>query len=338
MSNFKIRALLSLLVASLCSMATAKPVRSQVVTAFRGDRQALAFQGREPVTQPQLQNVPSLLANGDISTKARDLFDESSINDYLVQNLDLEEFCREYPYNSQCRGINPGNSDTIPVPVPPPAPSESNRNNSSNGQKTGWAIAPEVSTLGLGGHVVRRIIPQINARVGINAFGLSLDIEETDVEYEGDLNLFNVSTILDLHPVKSSGFKLSGGLIFANNNVEGTATTEETIEIGGQEFSVEELGSVDADIDITRDVAPYVGIGWGNAVRANKGLGFWFNAGVMFGGSPEVSLNPNISQDVPADVVAEINEAVEAEEEELEDDIGFFEFYPVVSLGISYQF
>ena len=58
----------------------------------------------------------------------------------------------------------------------------------------------------------------------------------------------------------------------------------------------------------------------------------------MFGGSPEVDISPNISQNVPADVVDEINEAVAAEEEELEDDLDVVSIYPVVSLGISYQF
>lgn len=321
MSSLKIRILLGLLAANLYVLTTALPGRSQTVKL-----------------SSESNSKQLSLSPGQVSTRARDL---------LVVNLaqtdpDLREFCQQYPYNSQCNQASPNNSDPIPVPVAPPEPPTSNDNNNnsvgSSRQKSGWAIAPEVSTLGLGGHLVTRIIPQINARVGVNAFGLGLDIEETEAEYEGDLNLFNVSTILDLHPSKNSGFKLSGGLVFSNNNTEGTATTDETIEIGGQEFSIDQLGSVDADVDITSHVAPYVGLGWGNPVSGNKGLGFWLNAGVLFGGSPEVDLSPNLGQNVSPEIEAEINEAIEAEEAELEDDIGFFRVYPVVSLGFSYQF
>lgn len=231
-------------------------------------------------------------------------------------------------------------SSPIPVPEPPPAPPEKTRNSNSDrqGQKTGWAIVPEASTLGLGGQVVRKVSPNLNARVGVNAFGLGFDLEETETEYDADLNLFNVSTILDYHPSKGSGFKLSGGLVFTNNNIEGTASTDETIEIGDREFSAEELGSVDADIEISRDVAPYIGLGWGNAVGENKRFGFWFNAGVMFGGSPNVDVRPNINDGVPESVVTEINQAAEQEEEDLEDELDFISIYPVLSLGISYQF
>jgi len=294
-----------------------------------------------------------------VSTKAKDLFlsqqysnnssssDKKVINYQIAQNeLNRAEFCREYPFNSLCSDTSPNDSQTIPVPAPPPAPPNNSSNeednlrvvNDTSNNKSGLAIVPEISTLGLGGHIVKKITPRLNSRVGFNTIGFGFDIDDTDADYEGDLSLSNVSTIIDLHPFKNSGFKLSGGLIFSSNTIEGTANADETIEIGDQTFDASELGSVDADIDITNDISPYVGLGWGNVVGTNKGLGFWFNAGVLFGGSPEVNVSPNIAPGVPAEVVAEINTAAEAEEAELEDEIGFFDFYPVVSLGISYQF
>lgn len=292
------------------------------------------------------------------STQAKDLFSlqqypinssNNQVTNYqIAQNeLDRAEFCREYPFNSLCTNTSPNDSQTIPVPAPPPAPprdsgteveNSNERSNENSKQKSGFAIVPEVSTLGLGGHLVRKITPRLNGRVGFNTIGFDFDIDDTDADFEGDLSLSNVSTIIDLHPFKNSGFKLSGGLIFSSNTVEGTANTDQTIEIGNQIFNASELGSVDADIDITNNVSPYFGLGWGNAVGVNKGLGFWFNAGVLFGGSPDVDVTPNIAAGVPAALVAEINAAAEEEEAELEDEIGFLDFYPVVSLGLSYQF
>ncbi len=305
---------------------------------------------------PKIPNIASLPASKRISTKAIDLlspvelpqyFTDIQTRNYKLGQLNLEQFCQDFPYNSKCRGTTPGveSPSSIPVPVPPPAPpapstpSEDNSSSGSgDGQKTGWAFVPEISTLGVGGHVVRKLIPQINARVGLNLFGLNADVDSEDVEYDGDLDLLNISTIIDIHPSKNSGFKISGGAIFTNNKIEGTATTEDTIIIGDEEFESNVVESTDVDIEITRNVAPYLGIGWGNAVAANKGFGFWFNLGVMFGGSPDIEVTPNFGEDATEEQKNQANEAVKEEEKEIEDNLAFISIYPVASLGISYQF
>ena len=298
----------------------------------------------------------SLIAQNKASTTAQDLFlateySSNRISNYSIAQVAQNElnqagFCREYPLNSLCTDTSPNESQIIPVPAPPPSPpsgssneiDNSNFEGNNNKQKSGLAIVPEVSTLGLGGHIVKKITPRLNSRVGFNTFGFDFDIDDTDADYDGDLSLSNVSAIVDLHPFKNSGFKLSGGLIFAKNTIEGTANTDQTIEIGDQTFNSSELSSVDVDVDITNNISPYLGMGWGNAVSSGKSLGFWLNAGVMFGGSPNVDINPNTLPGVPSEVEAEINTAADVEEAELEDEIGFLDFYPVVSLGVSYQF
>jgi hypothetical protein len=303
-------------------------------------------------------NVASLPSSAKVSTEATDLllpaieqqkiFTNVKNKTYQIGQLDLEKFCQNYPYNSKCKGNTPGletDPSSAPVPISPPASRE--EDSSSKGEpRSGWAIVPEISTLGLGGHVVRKITPQINGRAGINLFKLGFNIEddssEVNTNYEVDLNLLNVSTLVDFHPMKKSGFRLTSGLVFNNNNVEGTATTNEEIEIGDQTFTADQVGSVDADIEVTRSVAPYLGIGWGNAVAANKKLGFWFNLGVMFGGSPDIEVTPNINQNLPEaqreQIEAEVNSEIDKEEKEIEDDLAFMSIYPVGSLGISYQF
>lgn len=255
---------------------------------------------------------------------------------------------------------NPEERSPIPVPAPPPPPRETPDNietpNSIEGgrTKTGWAIVPEVSSLGFGGNLVTRITPNFNARLGINAFGVGLDVEETEFDYEGDLNLFNVSTLIDVHPFRNSGLRISGGLIFNNNNVEGTADISEqvaeelgTVEVSGQlvdasELGVEELATVDADIDLTNTVAPYLGIGGGNPVAASKGWGFWWNLGIAFSGSPEADVSSNVADDVPEPIRTEVEAAadrvLEDEERDLEDELDLIRIYPVLSLGFSYQF
>ena len=331
------------------------------------------------------------------STKASDLFapgielseyfTDTKTRTYQLGQLNLEEFCQDFPYNSQCQDVETETPDmeteidtpdietetepdSIPVPVPPPAPSEDEEETEleSRGtkQKSGWAIVPEISTLGLGGHVVRRIIPQINARVGINAFSLGLDGIDTDVDYEADLNLFNVSTLADIHPFRNSGFRISTGLVFGNNNFDGSADISDLVieELENEDElnddviealeSIDDLATVDADVEITNSVSPYLGIGGGNAVAKGKGLGFWWNLGVIFGGSPQIDIETEVADnqireqldEETAAAVDEVlqetreatDEVVEDEEDDIQDALDFVNIYPVFSLGISYQF
>jgi hypothetical protein len=247
--------------------------------------------------------------------------------------LNLDKFCQNYPYNSRC-------IDRANPAVSEPAKKQESTVPKAQKPKTGWGIVPEVSTLGLGGSLIRTISPQLNARAGVNLFEFGgLDIEETDTIYEADLNLFNVSSVLDYYPIKRSNFRLSAGLVFSDNKVEGTTTPSNgnQIELGGESFSTDELGSVDAKVSITNNIAPYLGLGWGNPIKS-QGLGFWFNLGVMFGGSPEVALTPNFTSAVPEQTRAEINEAIETEQDDIEDSISGINIYPVISLGFSYHF
>ncbi len=298
-----------------------------------------------------------------ISRQAQDLFptlerpnNNASTAQWLVQ-LDLEKFCQDYPYNSRCSGEPGTERSPIPVPVPPPEPSNSGQDNikaENSREKTGWAIVPEASTIGLGGQVVKRLSTNFNARVGVNAFKYGIDVQETDFDYEGDLNLFNVSTILDLYPIKKSGLRISGGLVFNDNNIQGTAdvsqqVTEELgeVEIGGETVNATDLNldgliTFDNDIDLSKSVAPYLGIGGGNAVGEGKGLGFWWNLGVVFSGAPKVEINSSISDAVPVEIRDEVetaaNQELAQEEQDLEDELDFLKVLPVVSLGLSYQF
>ncbi len=64
---------------------------------------------------------------------------------------------------------------------------------------------------------------------------------------------------MDYHIIKNSSFRVTTGLIFNGNEITGTARGNGTIEIGGQPFNTNDLPSVDAEIDIHNDIAPYLG-------------------------------------------------------------------------------
>ncbi|MCE2907132.1 MAG: hypothetical protein LW814_19325 [Anabaena sp. CoA2_C59] len=91
-------------------------------------------------------------------------------------------------------------------------------------------------------------------------------------------------------------------------------------------------------ISLGNSVAPYLGIGWGNAVKPGKHWGFSTSLGLMFAGSPKVVLTPEFAPGTRPALKEQINNNIEAERKKQESDLNWLNIYPVFSLGVSYQF
>ncbi|GJD18754.1 hypothetical protein RIVM261_037100 [Rivularia sp. IAM M-261] len=205
---------------------------------------------------------------------------------------------------------------------------------------SGWAITPEIGTLGVGASVTKSLTPNLNARVGVNAASISVggyQKRRNEVTYDANLDLLNVSTLVDYHPFQNSGFRVSGGLVFNDNKVEGRGRIRDKVEFeyNNNRYTTKDISSVKGKVSFPNNIAPYLGIGWGNAVKPGNRWGFSANLGVIFAGAPQVSLDADI---VNESLREQINRDLRVEERELEDDIKGFKFYPVVSVGVSYQF
>ena len=256
--------------------------------------------------------------------------------------LNLDVFCKSYPLNSRCTERSAPSKPQVEESKPQPEESKSTEEASQTPVKSsGWAITPEFGSLGVGATVTKSITPNVNAKLGINGLGISQDISASNVDYKADLNLFNVSTLVDYHPWQKGGFRLTGGLVFQDNNLEGTgkASNAGTININGTDYDTTTvLTSVKAKVTLPNSVAPYIGIGWGNAVKPGKRWGFSANLGAMFAGSPKVSLTPTFGPGATPALQQQINSDIEAERKKQESDLDWLSIYPVFSLGVSYQF
>ncbi|MEI7707242.1 MAG: hypothetical protein WCI90_03155 [Chlorobium sp.] len=198
------------------------------------------------------------------------------------------------------------------------------------------AIGAKASTLGFGGEVTVGLTPNFNARAGYNGYNYSGSTSQNQINYDYKLSLGSYPVLLDWYPFEHSGFRLSPGVIFNNNKVTATGTTTVvgTYTIGGTTYSTATIGSLTGGIDFNKTV-PYLGLGWGNAVGKNSGLSFVFDLGVMFQGTPNVSLaatNPVIQ----ADPTFQTN--LNKEIADLKDKTDKFKYYPVVSIGLAYAF
>jgi hypothetical protein len=192
-------------------------------------------------------------------------------------------------------------------------------------------------TTGAGLHLVLPIIDgKLNGRLGVNAFNYSQDFSTNDVKYGGKLKLQTFDLLLDYHPFNGA-FRVSAGAVINNNKIEANAKAQSgSYDFNGNTYNASDVGNVNGKIDFN-NVAPYLGIGWGNAVAADKGWGFTSDLGVMFQGSPKATMSASECRLSPS-LCTQLHSDLAAESSRLADEGKDFKFYPVIRVGVTYKF
>ncbi|HEV8647090.1 MAG TPA: hypothetical protein VGR01_16140 [Burkholderiales bacterium] len=176
-----------------------------------------------------------------------------------------------------------------------------------------WAdvgVLLKAGTLGAGLDLSKGIGETLALRLQANAFSFDEDITESDVEYSADLELKSAGLLFDWHPF-SGVFRVSAGAYWNGNEASATGRpTGAAYEINGVTYASTEVGSLNGQIDF-ESVAPYLGIGFGSAPKAGRGMSFSFDLGVLYQGEPDVGLTVVCGPTVPdctqlqSDVAAE---------------------------------
>ena len=196
------------------------------------------------------------------------------------------------------------------------------------------ALAAKAGSTGVGADLTIRVAPSLNVRLGGQAFSRSETRTEQDIEYDADLKLVSGQLLLDLHP-GGRGFRFSAGAIVNGNEVTAVSTEDAVYRINGVPYPVGLVGTLEGRVE-TNDVAPYLGIGWGNAVAPGGPWRFAIDAGAFYQGKPKVTLTAHPI--IPILLPERFEEDLEAERQEIEDDLDSYRFYPVLSVGVSYRF
>ena len=201
------------------------------------------------------------------------------------------------------------------------------------------AAYAKAGTLGIGGGIATNITDSIHIRGEYTALGYSpSNISTDDVTYKPDLDLRAGALLLDWHPF-SGTFRVTGGVV-ANGNqlkVKGEPAAGSTYTFNGVTYTSAQIGSLDGKVDFN-STAPYLGIGWGDALDKAGHFSFLADIGVMFQGSPKVKLNATCGSAVSPSQCAQIAGNVAAEEKKLEDEVSDYKYWPVLSLGVGYRF
>ena len=190
-----------------------------------------------------------------------------------------------------------------------------------------FGLGLRAGTYGIGAEFGVGFTPRFGLRAGGSALSLSGDYDQDDINYDGTLKLGGYGIWADFFPMKGT-FRLTAGLLSNRNEIELEAVPTAPIDIGDGTYDPSEVGALEGDVDFDSTV-PYFGVGWGNVARGKR-VGFLADIGIVWQGSGEVSLSSTTGLVDPDDLAAEASQ--------IEDDISDYEWWPVLSLGMSIRF
>lgn len=195
----------------------------------------------------------------------------------------------------------------------------------------GVAVGVKAGTLGAGVELTTNIIPMLlNARIQANGYRYNTTINDTTVNYDAKLKLFSVGALADFYPFAGK-FRLTAGAYYNGNKLTITGVPSAgSYVINGTTYTSAQAGSVSGTMDFNK-LAPYAGIGWGDAVSSGSPIGFNVDLGVLYQGKPKTTIS---ATGAAAGLAADIA----AEKVKLDNDVKNYKFYPVASVGVSYHF
>jgi uncharacterized protein with beta-barrel porin domain len=179
----------------------------------------------------------------------------------------------------------------------------------------------------------------LNFRTVMATLPYDTDRELDDIDYEIDIDMFSFGALLDWHPMNGE-FRVSGGLFSLQPDITATATPTRNVEIGNTTFTPEQVGTLNAEVDYSRNLATYIGIGWGNAAKPDSKLTFSVDFGLLYTDNPTVSLEADSPlADANTVLKAQLESELAVEENRINsDDLDDFKLWPVINFGVAYHF
>ncbi|MDB3926393.1 hypothetical protein N9356_04540, partial [Porticoccaceae bacterium] len=149
--------------------------------------------------------------------------------------------------------------------------------------------------LGVGARSMGQVV-EVGKKLG-NSFNVRIaigsDYESGDVEYSssneievesvlfgeiGQWRASHSSLLIDYHPWQEN-FRLTLGL--TDNSLTWSAKNNGAVSISGNTISQDDVDSVEAKVQFTEGVSPYIGLGWASGFDKVKGFSFNGDIGLL---------------------------------------------------------
>lgn len=175
----------------------------------------------------------------------------------------------------------------------------------------------------------------LNAWAGVRAdldgFNMSRDFHAGGNSFDGRLKVRHAGLYLDLFLLQGSGVRVTGGVIFNDDRLNGKAVPRNGYYyLDGQRIAA--LPGQTTRVTVRHAHAlPYLGIGFGHQ-PTRRGLGLVADIGVAYGRPREsYDLPPLLTHLAPPALIAD-------EQASVHDSVQRYRFYPIAQIGLSYRF
>lgn len=190
----------------------------------------------------------------------------------------------------------------------------------ATGSAQAGGIGVRAGTTGVGVDLGGDVIPTLGWRLGLSGMNVNTDIDTSQARYDAKVKVLTGSLLLDWSPL--GPFRISGGFMPNRNKIDLTGQPS-----GG---TFPPGSNLTGEVKPERSFAPYLGVGYGNVWT--RGVNFYFDLGVMFQGSPEVSLTLNCA---PSPSCTAAQGEVAAERQRVQDKVDRYKYYPVANIGLT---
>ncbi|UVW26853.1 hypothetical protein [Massilia sp. H6] len=200
------------------------------------------------------------------------------------------------------------------------------------------ALSADIGSTGAGLHVVVPMETRLNGRFGVNYFKHSFDQRSGLVDYHLDGKLQTFDVLFDWYLRPQGNFRLTGGIMYNGSRFKATGrpSVDGVFTFNGVRYGGSDIGTLEGDVTFRR-AAPYLGIGWGNALNPNQRWNFSADLGAFYQGKANVNLTPFGCVTSNA-ICTQLARDVALEEVRLAGEASDFKVYPVLRASVSYRF
>jgi hypothetical protein len=191
----------------------------------------------------------------------------------------------------------------------------------------GFGVAARAGTLGLGAEAGLGLGDRLVLRGGLGLMPLEINatVSDIDLTFELPRTWYNVGVDLYVNDI----VRVGGGFLFKPDNVTLMAVPTTSQDIGGQEFTPEQIGTLLGTLD-SGGRAPYVLIGFGK--HTASGIGLTLDIGAAFFEETGVVLD---SEEGTLSNNPDFRDRLEAEARNFEADLPrYIDIWPILSLGL----
>lgn len=194
-------------------------------------------------------------------------------------------------------------------------------------------LTAKVSTMGFGLEYNHPVNSKLSIGIGLNKFtkrfSYNWNDSNTNLNAQSDakIDFQSLSIIANYHPF-DNGFRLRGGAYINDNTFKFKA-------VGGVDLdgTIYDDATVNGKVDFDT-FSPYIGIGYGSEPRGDNRLSLDFDIGVMKT-SPKATLDVSCAT---CGASPTFQDDFQRELDSLNKDMDSYNFYPVISFGLSYRF